>query len=251
MAIWALSDLHLSFGTPSKNMEVFGPVWKNYAERIKTEWLTHIKPEDLVLIPGDISWGMNMDQAMTDLLWIDALPGTKVIIKGNHDYWWDSPTKMKKRMPASIHIIQNDAFNWNDVTIGGARLWDTPEYNFSDYIQFVENPLENKKEVKDAAGRAEEKEKIFVRDLERLKLSLAKLNPDAKIRIALTHYPPISADLQPSRASQILEQYKIDICVFGHLHSVKKKQPFFGEKNGIKYVFASCDFLEFVPIRIL
>lgn len=248
MAIWALSDLHLSFGTPSKSMEVFGPAWKNYAERIQNEWLSRIKPEDLVLLPGDLSWGMNLDQAMADFLWLDSLPGTKLTIKGNHDYWWSSPTQMKKKLPPSIHFLQNDAFDWHDVTIGGARLWDTPEYNFKEYIEFVENPRENKKEAKSSE---EEEEKIFVRELERLRLSLAKLNPNAKLRIALTHYPPISADLQPSRASKILEEFKMDICIFGHLHSVRKKEPFFGEKNGVNYIFASCDFLEFVPLRIL
>ena len=251
MTIWALSDLHLSFGTPSKSMEVFGSAWKNYAERIKTHWLESIRPEDLVLIPGDISWGMNMDQALVDLHWIDALPGTKVILKGNHDYWWDSPAKMQGKMPPSIHFIQNNAFTWKDVTIGGARLWDTPEYSFGDYIQYVENPREKKKPFENLEDQKAEQEKIFVRDLERLKLSLVKLDPKAKIRIALTHYPPIGADLKDSRASKILQDFNIDICVFGHLHNVIKKDPFFGEKNGVKYIFASCDFLQFIPLKIL
>ena len=137
MTIWALSDLHLSFGAPSKSMEVFGDSWKNYAERIKAHWQECIKPEDLVLIPGDISWGKTMDEALVDLNWIDALPGTKLILKGNHDYWWDSPAKMLAKIPPSIHFIQNNAFNWQGVTIGGARLWDTPEYSFGDYINII------------------------------------------------------------------------------------------------------------------
>jgi len=251
MTIWALSDLHLNFGTPSKSMEVFGDSWKNYAERIKAHWLECIQPEDLVLIPGDISWGKNMDEALIDLNWIDALPGTKLILKGNHDYWWDSPAKMLAKMPPSIHFIQNNAFNWEGVTIGGARLWDTPEYSFGEYIHYVDNPREKKKPLENLEDIKAEQEKIFVRDLERLKLSLVKLDPKAKIRIALTHYPPISADLKDSKASKILEEFKIDICVFGHLHNVVKKDPFFGEKNGVRYVFASCDFLEFIPLRIL
>ncbi|MBM3207769.1 MAG: phosphoesterase, partial [Chlamydiae bacterium] len=236
MNIWAISDLHLSLGDASKSMEVFGDSWKDYVRRIEQEWKNHIQPEDLVLVPGDISWAKNLDGALIDLNWIDSLPGTKVIIKGNHDYWWDSSSKMQKVMPPSIKFIQNDVFNWNGVSIGGSRLWDTEEYNFNKYIEFVENPRENKKEN---TKNTEEQEKIYTRELERLKLSLNKLDPKAKVRIALTHYPPVGADLSPSKASAILENYKIDICVFGHLHSVKRGVPLFGEKNGVKYIFAS------------
>jgi len=248
MNIWAISDLHLSLGDASKSMEVFGDSWKDYVRRIEQEWKNHIQPEDLVLVPGDISWAKNLDGALIDLNWIDSLPGTKVIIKGNHDYWWDSSSKMQKVMPPSIKFIQNDVFNWNGVSIGGSRLWDTEEYNFNKYIEFVENPRENKKEN---TKNTEEQEKIYTRELERLKLSLNKLDPKAKVRIALTHYPPVGADLSPSKASAILENYKIDICVFGHLHSVKRGVPLFGEKNGVKYIFASCDYLKFVPLRVL
>ena len=248
MAIWAISDLHLSFSDPSKSMEVFGPEWADYSFKIQENWIKYISKEDLVLIPGDISWAKNLDKALIDLNWIDALPGTKLIIKGNHDYWWDSASKMKKVMPPSIFFLQNDAFNWNDVSIGGARLWDTAEFSFADYIEYKDNPRENKKEP---PSSQEEDEKIFVRELERLKLSLLKLNPEAKHKIALTHYPPIGADLKDSRVSKILEEHKIETCIFGHLHSLKRKEPFFGEKNGIKYIYASCEYLDFVPIKIL
>lgn len=248
MAIWALSDLHLSFGVPAKSMEVFGPSWTNYAEKIKAGWIEHIKEEDLVLIPGDISWGMRLEEALVDLKWIDALPGTKLIIKGNHDYWWGSASKLRQIMPPSIHFIQNDTFDWNDVTIGGSRLWDTVEYTFASFIEFRENPYEKKKE---APEPVEESEKIFARELERLKMSLSKLSPKAKTRIALTHYPPIGADLKDSKASRLLEEYKIDICVFGHLHNVRKGVDMFGEKNGVRYLFTSCDYLDFIPLRVL
>lgn len=247
MNIWAFSDLHLSFGAPEKSMEVFGPAWHNYAERIKNGWLSHIADQDLVLIPGDISWGKNLEQGLIDLEWIHALPGTKVIIKGNHDYWWDSPAKMNKALPSSIHFIQNNTFEWNDVIIGGARLWDTQEYTFKDYIEFIENPREK---INTQPASLEDQEKIFVRELERLRLSLSQMKNDKKLRIALTHYPPIGADLAPSRVSKILEEFRIDLCVFGHLHSLKKKTPFFGEKNGVKYVFACCEFLDFIPLKL-
>ncbi len=247
MTIWALSDLHLSISVPSKKMDVFGPTWEDYANKIEGNWKAHIQKEDLVLLPGDLCWAMKLDQALIDLQWVDALPGTKVLIKGNHDYWWDSPAKMKKIFPPSIHFIQNDSFDWHDVTIGGARLWDTEEYNFHSFIEFRENPLEKKSHAKNL----EEEKKIFLRELERLELSLSKLNPHAKTRIAMTHYPPISADLQDSLASKILEKHRISVCVFGHLHNVKKDKQLFGEKGGVKYLFTSCDYLDFIPMRIL
>src|SRR5579872_4430811 len=179
MSIWALADLHLAFSVPDKSMEFFGPSWHQYAEKIEKNWRALISPEDLVLIPGDICWAMHLEQALVDLKWIDALPGTKVILRGNHDYWWTSPSKMAKVMPPSIHFIQNNAFNWNQVSIGGSRLWDTPEYSFGTFIEFQENPRARPQEVKTDAEEAETEEKIFVRELERLKLSLKQLNKNA------------------------------------------------------------------------
>jgi predicted phosphohydrolase len=253
MTVWALSDPHLSFGVADKSMDVFGPSWDNHADQIAREWKRVIGPDDLVLIPGDISWAVKLEDAIPDLEWIHALPGTKVLLRGNHDYWWSSNAKMAKVMPPSIHFIQNNVFNWHDLTIGGARLWDSEEYGFNAFIEFKER-ADRPAKIKtpqELEAQKEEDRKIFARELERLKLSLQQLNPKARLRIALTHYPPISADLQPSITSKILEDYKIDICVFGHLHSVRKGTEFFGTARGVKYVFASCDFLDFKPIRVL
>ncbi len=251
MTVYALSDPHLSFGIPKKSMEVFGPAWAGYTDKIEKNWRARIKAEDLVLIPGDISWATKLEDALVDLNWIAQLPGTKLLLKGNHDFWWDSPKKLKAVMPPSIHFIQNDVFNWNGITIGGARLWDTEEFGFGPYIQFQENPLAHKKPDEEFAAQKEQDIKIFERELQRLELSLKKLDPQATTRIAMTHYPPISADLRPSRASHILEEYKIQICVFGHLHNVKKDVPLFGEARGIQYLLTSCDYLDFIPLKIL
>ena len=250
MSIWALSDPHLSFSVPEKNMEIFGPLWHGYIKRIETHWKECVKEEDLVLVPGDICWATKLEEATIDLAWIDALPGTKVMVKGNHDYWWGSKKKMLEMLPPSIHIIYNDAFVWNDVALGGTRLWDTEEYNFNAFIHFQENP---KARIKTEEEREKERivaEKIFARELERLRLSLSQLNPKAKRRIALTHYPPIGANMQPSLASKILEEFKIDVCVFGHLHNLKKDQHLFGEARGVHYHLTSCDYLDFKPLRI-
>jgi len=249
MRIWAIGDLHLSFGVKDKSMEVFGPDWENHAEHIADHWKALIHPEDLVLIPGDISWAMRLEEALIDLEWIDRLPGTKVMIKGNHDYWWGSLKKLTDILPPSIHLIQNNAFHWKEVAIGGARLWDTPEYSFQECIAFRENP-QAKTASKEEAVQEDLSQKLFNRELERLTLSLKAMRPDAKLRIAMTHYPPIGAHLQPSRAAQILEQYQIQICVFGHLHSIQAGLSLFGQARGVRYILTSSDYLRFQPIPI-
>ncbi len=247
MRIWAISDPHLSFGVPSKSMEIFGPAWQGYAEKIAKEWKERIKSEDLVLIPGDISWGMTLEEALVDLKWIDSLPGTKVILKGNHDYWWPSSKKLEAALPPSIRFVHNNALLIGDIAIGGSRLWDTPEYSFNSFVEFQENPRATAPLVVNEA----QEDKIFTRELERLKLSLGQLSAQGAVRIALTHYPPIGAELKESKASKILEDFRIDYCIFGHLHNVKKDSLFFGKARGVTYLFTSCDYLSFIPLLVL
>lgn len=226
-------------------MDVFGPAWENHAEKISENWLRAIAPEDLVLIPGDISWAMKIEDAVPDLNWIHQLPGTKVMIKGNHDYWWGSLKKITEVLPPSIHIVQNNAFLWKGVAVGGSRLWDTPEYSFGSFIDYRPNP---KAKDKEELIQEDLSDKIFERELQRLDMSLSALDKSAHLRIAMTHYPPIGADMAPSRASQILEKHKMDICVFGHLHNIKPDISLFGEQRGIRYVLTSGDYLRFNPI---
>jgi uncharacterized protein len=248
MAVWALGDVHLSFGVPDKKMDVFGINWKDHPEKIRTHWLEQIHENDLVLIPGDISWAMKPEDAKPDLDWIHSLPGTKVMIRGNHDYWWYSIKKIQKLLPPSIHLIQNNIFKWNNLVIGGSRLWDTPEYSFNDYIPYIENPREN---VLTKVEDPQEAEKIFERELGRLEMSLKQMPNDGSIRIAMTHYPPIGGNLQPSRASALLEKYNISLCVFGHLHNVLPNALPYGTKNGVRYVLTSCDYLNCNPVKVL
>lgn len=248
--IWAIGDLHLSFGVQNKSMDIFGPAWEAHAKKIAAHWKSLIQPEDLVLIPGDISWAMKLEDAVPDLQWVHELPGTKVLLKGNHDYWWGSLKKITEVLPPSLHLIQNNAFHWKEVTVGGTRLWDTPEYHFHPYIDYRENPKEKKVKEVEELVQQELEEKIFNRELDRLKMSLSQLNPEASVRIAMTHYPPIGADLGPSRAAQILEQFQVQTCVFGHLHNLKPHLSLFGERKGVRYVLSSADFIDFRPIEI-
>lgn len=246
MNVFAIADLHLNLSVPEKSMEVFGPSWKNYVARIETNWKSSIQENDLVLLAGDLCWAGSLEEAKTELDWVDQLPGTKVLIKGNHDYWWSSLKKVRSCLPPSIHVIQNDAFHIDDIAIGGTRLWDTKEYNFSKYIPFVAPTKELETEIhKDLS------EKIYERELNRLKMSLSQINPSAKIKIAMVHYPPISAELAPSRASKILEDFKTDICVFGHLHNVDKKASIFGIKDKVRYLLTSADYLDCIPLKVL
>lgn len=249
MAVWAIADLHLAFGVPNKSMDVFGEPWTNYTDKIKKKWLENIGPDDLVLIPGDISWAMKIDEARPDLEWIHQLPGTKVILRGNHDFWWTSIKQIEAILPPSIHLIQNNTYHWNDISIAGARLWDTPEYRFNAFINYMENP--RAKKLSDEEDRSAEAEKIFQRELGRLELSLKEMAKKDTLRIAMTHYPPIGADLAPSQTSALLDKYKVKICAFGHLHNVRKGALPFGEKNGIRYCLTSADYLDFMPLKLM
>lgn len=249
MPVWALADLHLSFGVPNKEMDIFGSNWKGYTDKVKESWSSLITSDDLVLIAGDISWAMHPEEARPDLEWIAQLPGTKVIIRGNHDYWWTSLSKIEKVLPPSIHLIQNNAFKWKEIGIAGARLWDSAEYQFGQYINYQNNPREKPLTAQDKDPA--EAERIFQRELARLEMSLKALEKTGcQTRLVMTHYPPISADLQDSRVSALLEKYGIQVCVFGHLHNVKRDKPLFGEKNGVRYLLTSCDYLDFTPIKV-
>lgn len=250
MNIWALADLHLCLSVPNKNMEVFGHPWQNYMNRIEKNWESFVNPNDLVLLPGDICWAHKLQDALIDLTWIDRLPGTKVMLKGNHDYWWPSNKQLQENLPPSMHFINNNVFNWGNVSIGGSRLWDTSEYNFDAIVETVDNPLIRKKTQEELIKEKNQSSKIFDRELIRLKLSLEQLDQSAHLRIAMTHYPPISHDLRDSLASKLLEEYHVNICIFGHLHNVKKDCPIFGEKNQIFYALTSADYLEFNPLRL-
>jgi predicted phosphohydrolase len=246
MSVFALSDLHLAISTPEKSMEIFGPRWRDYHKRIWDNWNAAVRKEDLVLIPGDITWAAHLDDAKIDLNWIEELPGTKVILKGNHDKWWPSSNKLSKALPPSIHFIYNSSFTWDHISIAGSRLWDTPEYSFDGIFDNEDQMPAKTNEDK------EDQEKVYQRELARLETSLKTLDKKASFKIALTHYPPIGIDMKPSRATCLFEKYEVDIVVFGHLHSIKEhKRDLFGTLNNIRYLLAACDYLNCTPIKIL
>ncbi len=230
MKVFAISDLHLSFAC-DKPMDIFGGNWENYQEKIKENWNNLVSDDDLVLIAGDISWAMKLDEAVPDLEWIDRLKGKKIIIKGNHEYWWKSVSAVREILPKSIMAIQNDAIKIGNLIFCGTRGWVVPE--------------KNKQLLSDD-------QKLYSRETERLKLTLktaARLKEDGDKIIAMMHFPPRNSDKEDSEFTKLFEEYGVSKVVFGHLHGYTNCE-LVSEKNGIVYYFTSCDHIGNKPVLI-
>ncbi len=249
-SVWAIADLHLSFGVVGKEMDVFGEAWTKHHEKLEKNWRERIQEDDLVLIAGDISWALHLEDAVKDLEWIDRLPGTKVMIKGNHDLWWKSKAKVRGILPKSIHLIYNDAFTWHDITIGGSRLWENKEINYTPHIEFHSFPGVNIHKKPDTEEEEKHDEKIFKSELERLQLSIKAMDPRAKSRVVMVHYPPTGPEHNKTEVTTILEQNKIDICLFGHLHNLHKDAPVNFSLASVDYFCTAADYLNFIPIKL-
>ena len=248
MKVFALSDPHLSFGVPNKSMDRFGPEWVNQPAKIEKNWREIVGTKDVVIVPGDISWARKLPDVMPDLEWLHGLPGTKILLQGNHDYWWPSPTLMEQEVPSSIRFVQNNHVRVGPFLFFGTRLWDTKEYSLFDLIEW--DPKKGEIPGMKSEQDVETQERLYDRELQRLKLSIASLpQADPGIRIALTHYPPLDHLLTPSRASALIEATGTKHTVFGHLHSVKKDWigKAFGELNGVHYHLTACDYIDFTP----
>lgn len=250
MRLFGIGDLHLSFGTPGKSMERFGEAWRDHPRRVAEFWDATVNPEDLVLLPGDISWAMNLNQAAADLEWIAERPGTKIMIRGNHDYWWSSISKVRAALPPTIYALQNDSLVFGEYVIAGTRLWDSSEYSFQSIIDY--KPVQADELTPSTTQMTAEDQVLFERELGRLELSLKSIPQGSFKRIVMTHYPPIGLALATSRASQLLERYNVSLCIFGHLHSIKQEirqremqstGSLFGSKDGVRYELVSCDWL--------
>ena len=221
MKVFAISDLHLSVNNP-KPMDIFGPVWEGYLDKIFSQWKELVLEDDIVLLPGDFSWAMKLEDATQDFKMLESLPGKKVIIRGNHDYWWKSISAVRNILPEGFYAIQNDAMRFGNFVLCGTRGWQVPE--------------------KDAQQSAED-EKIFKREVIRLEMSLQaaeKLKQEGDKLICMLHYPPMNFSRDDSEFSKLVEKYHVDYVVFGHLHGYKNIQTEF-EKNGVKYFLTSCD----------
>jgi predicted phosphohydrolase len=233
MAIWGISDLHLSFST-DKPMHVFGDHWRGHADKMAATWDALVAPDDVVLCPGDLSWAMRLDEAAADLAWIAARPGRlKVLTRGNHDYWWSAIGKVRAALPPTLCALQNDAVDLGDVVVSGSRLWACPGA-----LDF--DPAD---------------EKIYLREVQRLRTSLQEGRRLAGARPlwAAIHYPPFAADRDKSGTafSALLEEFGVVVCVYGHLHGRHAHRTAFeGLRGGVRYHLIACDRLDFTPLKL-
>lgn len=231
MTVYSISDLHLS-GVNPKPMNIFGEGWEGHFEKICADWNEKVCDEDIVLICGDISWGITLEEGLFDLERLRPLKGKKVFIKGNHDYWWNGITKLRDRAPDdTFFFLQNDCVKFGGVVICGSRGWTCP--GSPDYT--------------------EQDNKIYLREAERFKLCFAqasKVRCEGDRLIAMIHYPPYSLKYGETLFTQLFEENGVDVAVFGHIHG-EAYFPFRSNKNGVEYVLTSCDKVGFKLQKIL
>lgn len=223
MAIYAISDLHLPAGN-DKPMDIFGEHWEKHFDRIKEDWLGRVTEDDIVLLPGDLSWAMQLQDALQDLNAIGELPGKKIITRGNHDYWWGSIGRVRDKLPKGMYALQNDAVALDGYVFSGTRGWILPT-----------------EEV------GEDDRRIFERELKRLTMSLEhakRIAPELPV-VCMLHYPPLSDNIRNTDVTKILGEFDVKHAVYGHLHGSALHGAFRGELNGIMYHQVSCDGLNF------
>ncbi len=235
MSIYTIGDLHLSF-KENKPMSIFGDNWEGHEEKIRKKWIENVKKEDLVVLPGDFSWATYLKDTDKDFKYLNELPGKKLLLKGNHDYWWTTITSMRKFLKENefknIDFIHNNSFEFENKIIIGTRGWSKTEGTIED-------------------------EKIMKREALRLELSIKdgikKFGEDKEI-IAFMHYPPISKlnliNNEISDFIRIMKKYNIKQCFYGHLHSNSIKDALEGEHFGISFKLVSADGLNFELYKI-
>lgn len=230
MRVFAVSDLHLSGFTP-KPMNIFGDHWTGHWDKIRDDWNTKVHSEDIVLIPGDISWAMKLSEAKIDLDEICAMPGQKILLKGNHDYWWSSLSQVESLLSSDTFIIQNNSISIGDYVFAGTRGWHFPGYK---------------------TYNKETDEKLYLREAGRLELSLshAKKNSPDKQLICMMHFPPSDAEGTKSLFTDMFEKYEVSKVVYGHLHSVNSINLLQGDLRGVEYTLVACDYTGFKLVEI-
>ncbi len=227
--LWTIGDLHLSFES-NKPMDVFGKDWAGHTDRLR-EGFRRVGPEDTTVICGDLTWGMGMEECLEDFRFIDALPGRKIILKGNHDYWWSTAAKAKAFFQengiGSIDILYNNCFFYENAALCGTKGWMCPN----------ENPAPHDKKLMD-------------REIGRLEASL-KAAGDCERKLVFLHYPPIFGKLYAKGMVEVMERYGVRECYYGHLHGAGRALAFEGEDRGIRYRLISADHVGFCPVKIM
>ncbi len=235
MAIFAMADLHLDVKSNQKSMEVFGNRWKDYVLKIQRNWNSLVSATDTVVIPGDISWALNLEGALHDLKWIDSLPGKKILMKGNHDFWWSTVSKMEKFFSehkiTTIELLNNRAILVENYILAGSRGW------------FTDRSMQN-------ADQTIDYEKIINREIIRLRMSLESAKslqkePDKEFLVFL-HFPPVWSDFYCEPIVSLLKEYEVKRCYFGHIHGCYTAPAYF-DRDGIRFSMISSDYLNFIP----
>lgn len=227
MAVYAIADLHLSFGA-DKPMDVFSG-WNDHAQRLEKNWRALVEEGDTVILPGDISWGMSLEQAGADFAFIHRLPGRKILLKGNHDYWWTTAAKFYKFCAeqgfSNMEILHNNCHFYGDIALCGTRGW------------FYEE---------DKGGTHDEK--VFRRELGRLETSLKAAGKREKL--CFLHYPPRYQGYECPEILELLERYGVRRCYYGHLHAESHRLALQGNWHGIEFRLVSADYVNFRPVKI-
>lgn len=231
MALYTIADLHLACSV-DKPMDIFGGRWQDYMKKIEPRWCALVKPEDTVVLGGDLSWGIDFQQAKADFAYIDRLPGRKILLKGNHDLWWNTMRKMLAFVSENgfqnIEFLFNNSFLYEDIAICGTRGW------------FFEEEF---KEAND--------EKIFRRELLRLETSLkAGQASGARQIYCFLHYPPIYTNFRCGEIISLMQRYNVTRCIYGHLHSDSLRWAVEGMHDGIEFILASGDHVDFTPVLL-
>lgn len=228
MALYAIGDLHLSFGA-DKPMDVFGGAWTGYVEKLR-QGLRVIGPEDTTVLLGDVSWALNLEGAQEDFAFLNAIPGRKLILKGNHDYWWSTAAKFQKFCQdngfENLSLLHNNCHFYGETALCGSRGW------------FFEE---------DRAGT--HNGKVYDREVLRLEASL-KAAGDCE-KICFLHYPPRYRGYECPEILALLRQYDVRQCYYGHLHGDSHRLAVEGEADGTKFFLASADYVNFKPVRVL
>lgn len=225
MAIYAISDLHLGFAV-DKSMDRFGPQWIDHPRKVAEAWQRCVGGGDTVLVCGDTSWAMRLEEARPDLEYVAALPGRKILLRGNHDYWWGSLSRLRQSLPTGLEVLQHDSFVVEGWSVCGSRGWMLPA------------PDSQPRDVQ-----------IYERELGRLRLSL-ETTASGLPKLAMLHYPPYAVEVGTSAVLDLLVQSGVTQCVYGHLHAVAPGTYPDGEHAGIRFHCVSADMVDFAPKRI-
>ena len=253
MPIYAISDLHLSLANP-KPMDIFGPAWEDHAQTIRRNWIETVTESDTVLVPGDLSWAMRLQEAMPDLSFIADLPGRKILIRGNHDYWWHrkQTSRIQREVDRNMVFLQGTSTMVGDIGVTGTRGWriDWENRGGDGARGRVGDPALTHHSSLITSEITHHESRITERELAYLENGLKSIPSSASMRIAMLHFPPFDERLQPNDFARLLRQHSVDILVYGHVH-LGLGSWLEGDVDGVHYHLASADIIDFRPKLIV